>query len=103
VFRRKLPNFLTGLLANLPLAFPSFASFQKYHLKHHAFQGVYELDADIPYRWEARLVGHSTIGKACAPALPDPKLDVVDISPEIIELCLRRFAPTTTGSGAIPA
>jgi sphingolipid delta-4 desaturase len=64
VFRRKLPNILTELLANLPLFFPGAVSFHKYHLKHHAFQGVYELDADIPSRWEARLVGRSPVGKA---------------------------------------
>jgi sphingolipid delta-4 desaturase len=64
VFRAKFPNFLTGVLANLPLFFPSAVSFQKYHLKHHAFQGVYELDADIPRVWEAKLIGHSPLGKA---------------------------------------
>ena len=64
VFKRKVANILTGLLANVPLFFPGSYSFQKYHLKHHAFQGVYELDADLPSRWEARLVGHSALGKA---------------------------------------
>jgi sphingolipid delta-4 desaturase len=64
VFRRQAANLLTGLLANLPLFFPSATSFRRYHLKHHAFQGVYELDADLPFRWEARLVGHSILGKA---------------------------------------
>jgi sphingolipid delta-4 desaturase len=64
VFKRKLPNVITELIANLPLFFPGSVSFQKYHLKHHAFQGVYELDADIPSRWEAKLVGHSAFGKA---------------------------------------
>jgi sphingolipid delta-4 desaturase len=33
-------------------------------LKHHAFQGVYDLDADLPSHWEARLVGNSAIGKS---------------------------------------
>ena len=61
VFPRKLPNILTGLLANLPLFTPGSVSFQKYHLKHHAFQGVYELDADVPSRWEARLIGRSAV------------------------------------------
>jgi sphingolipid 4-desaturase/C4-monooxygenase len=51
-------------LANLPLFTPGAVSFQKYHLKHHAFQGVYELDADVPSRWEARLIGRSPAGKA---------------------------------------
>jgi sphingolipid delta-4 desaturase len=64
VFRKKTPNFVTGLIANLPLFFPSIAPFQKYHLKHHAFQGVYELDADVPSLWEAKLIGHSFVGKA---------------------------------------
>jgi sphingolipid 4-desaturase/C4-monooxygenase len=64
VFRRKLPNILTGLFANLPLFTPGSVSFQKYHLKHHAYQGVYELDADVPSRWEARLIGNSPVGKA---------------------------------------
>lgn len=64
VFKRKLPNILTELVANLPLFLPGSVSFHKYHLKHHAFQGVYELDADIPSRWEAALVGHSALGKA---------------------------------------
>jgi sphingolipid delta-4 desaturase len=64
VFRRRLPNVLAGLVANLPLFVPGSFSFQKYHLKHHAYQGVYELDADIPSRWEARLIGNSALGKA---------------------------------------
>lgn len=63
VFKKKVPNVLTGLLANLPLFFPSSVSFAKYHLKHHAFQGVYELDADLPNEWEAKLIGHSWFGK----------------------------------------
>ena len=64
VFKRKLPNILTALLANLPQFFPGALSFSKYHLKHHAFQGVYELDGDLPFRWEARLIGRSALGKA---------------------------------------
>jgi sphingolipid delta-4 desaturase len=64
VFRRRLPNMLAGLVANLPLFVPGAVSFQKYHLKHHAHQGVYDLDADIPSRWEARLVGRSALRKA---------------------------------------
>jgi sphingolipid delta-4 desaturase len=64
VFRKRLPNIVAGLIANLPLFVPGSFSFQKYHLKHHAYQGVYELDADIPSRWEARLIGRSAFGKA---------------------------------------
>ncbi len=64
VFRRASWNRLAAILANLPHVLPSAISFQTYHLKHHAYQGVYELDADIPSRWEARLVGHSALMKA---------------------------------------
>jgi sphingolipid delta-4 desaturase len=64
VFRRAAWNRLAAVTANLPHLLPSAISFQTYHLKHHAFQGVYELDADIPNRWEARLVGRSALRKA---------------------------------------
>lgn len=64
VFRRAAWNRLAAVAANLPHLLPSAISFQTYHLKHHTFQGVYELDADIPNRWEARLVGHSALKKA---------------------------------------
>jgi sphingolipid 4-desaturase/C4-monooxygenase len=64
IFRSRLANMLSGMLANLPLTLPSSVSFQRYHLRHHAFQGVYELDADLPSEWEARLVGRSPLAKA---------------------------------------
>jgi sphingolipid delta-4 desaturase len=64
IFRRPGANILAGIFANLPQALPSSVFFQRYHLKHHAFQGVYELDADIPNTWEARLVGTSPWRKA---------------------------------------
>ncbi|MEE8133673.1 MAG: fatty acid desaturase [Gemmatimonadales bacterium] len=63
VFKRQIPNLLTGIIANFPLSVPASVSFRKYHLKHHAFQGVYELDADLPNKWEAHLIGHSALGK----------------------------------------
>lgn len=64
IFKNRILNTLSGIFANLPLVFPSSVSFQKYHLKHHAFQGIEELDADMPSEWEAKLVNNSTIGKA---------------------------------------
>jgi sphingolipid delta-4 desaturase len=63
IFEKRAWNTLASILANLPLVVPTSVAFQRYHLKHHAFQGVYELDADIPNRWEARLVGSSALGK----------------------------------------
>lgn len=64
VFKRKVSNILVGMLADLPMTFPGSIQFTKYHIKHHAFQGVYELDADLPFHWEARLVGRSWWRKA---------------------------------------
>ena len=64
VFKNRTLNTISGIIANLPLVFPSSVSFQKYHLKHHSFQGVEALDADMPFHWEARLIGNSTLGKA---------------------------------------
>ncbi len=64
LFKKRVFNTLSGILANLPLVFPSSVSFQKYHLQHHSHQGVEELDADMPYRWEARLIDNSAVGKA---------------------------------------
>ncbi|MBL8113432.1 MAG: fatty acid desaturase [Acidobacteria bacterium] len=64
IFKSGPWNRVFAIVANLPHLLPSAISFQKYHLKHHAFQGVYELDADIPNRWEAKLIGHSMPAKA---------------------------------------
>lgn len=64
VFRRRAANTWAGILANLPQVIPSSVSFQYYHIKHHSHQGVYELDADLPHYWEARLIGHGAVRKA---------------------------------------
>jgi sphingolipid 4-desaturase/C4-monooxygenase len=63
VFRGKTPNRLAALLANVPQIFPSAIAFERYHIKHHSFQGVHELDADLPNRWEAKLINNYFIGK----------------------------------------
>ena len=55
---------LAGIAANLPQFFPSAISFKRYHLKHHSYQGVHELDADLPGYWEAKLINNYSIGKA---------------------------------------
>jgi sphingolipid 4-desaturase/C4-monooxygenase len=64
IFKRKSANILSGILADLPIVVPSSVSFRSYHLKHHSFQGDYDLDADIASRWEAKLIGSSFAGKA---------------------------------------
>jgi sphingolipid delta-4 desaturase len=64
LFKSKVLNTLAGILANFPSVLPSSVSFKHYHLAHHSHQGVYELDADVPNEWEAKLVGNSGIRKA---------------------------------------
>ncbi|EHQ24740.1 fatty acid desaturase [Mucilaginibacter paludis] len=64
VFKNRTLNTLAGIFANLPQGFASSVSFQKYHLKHHSFQGVAELDADMPFGWEARLINNRWFGKS---------------------------------------
>lgn len=64
IFKKKAFNQLAAMLADVPHTLPGSVAFRRYHLKHHSFQGIYELDADLPSRWEARIVGNSAIGKA---------------------------------------
>ena len=64
LFKKKAWNTLAGIFSNLPQLFPSSVSFQRYHIKHHSFQGIHELDADLPDLWEAKLINNSTFGKA---------------------------------------
>jgi len=64
VFKKKIYNLWAGILCDLPNAFPSSIEFRKYHLKHHAYQGNHDLDADLPGRLEAKLIGNSIFGKA---------------------------------------
>jgi len=64
LFKNKTLNRLAAIASNLPHVFPSAISFERYHIKHHSFQGVHELDADLPDYWEAKLIRNSTLGKA---------------------------------------
>lgn len=63
VFKKKIWNMLAGIISDFPTLVPGSTSFRLYHLKHHSFQGVYELDADIPSKWEAKLIGNTPYGK----------------------------------------
>ena len=64
LFKNRNANRWASMVANLPQIFPSAISFEKYHIKHHSFQGVHELDADLPNKWEAKLINNSFFGKA---------------------------------------
>ena len=64
LFKKKSLNLAAAIFANLPHTLPSAISFVRYHIKHHSFQGVHELDGDLPDYWEAKLINHSFLGKA---------------------------------------
>ncbi|MBS1531442.1 MAG: fatty acid desaturase [Bacteroidetes bacterium] len=63
LFKSALANRWAAILANLPHIVPGAISFEKYHIKHHSFQGIHELDADLPNKWEAKLINNYFIGK----------------------------------------
>lgn len=64
IFKKPSWNIYAGIIANFPSLAPTAISFKNFHLKHHAFQGVHELDADLPDQWEAKLINNYFIGKA---------------------------------------
>lgn len=64
LFKKRWMNLSAAILANMPHILPSAISFVRYHIKHHSFQGVHELDGDLPDHWEAKLINNSTLGKA---------------------------------------
>ncbi len=63
IFKKRALNLIAGIIADIPNVVPGSVSFRTYHLKHHSYQGDYYLDADLPYKWEAKLFGHSFFGK----------------------------------------
>lgn len=63
LFRKKGWNMFAGIVSNLPHVFPSSVMFARYHIKHHSFQGIHELDGDLPDYWEARLINNNFFGK----------------------------------------
>jgi len=54
-FRTTRYNEWLGMFANLAQGLPSAITFKRYHLEHHYFQGVDDVDVDIPTDWEGRV------------------------------------------------
>lgn len=52
-------NRFLAILANLPMGIPAAASFKRYHLEHHKYQGEDIIDVDIPSEVEGWFF-HST-------------------------------------------
>ena len=53
----KTPRYNTylGIAANFGMGFPASATFKRYHMEHHADQGVNGVDVDVPTEWEGRV------------------------------------------------
>jgi sphingolipid delta-4 desaturase len=64
LFKNRNANRWAAILANLPQIIPSAISFEKHHLKHHSHLGVPDHDADVPGKWEAKLISNYFFGKA---------------------------------------
>ncbi|KAJ3009699.1 hypothetical protein HKX48_007793 [Thoreauomyces humboldtii] len=56
-------NRFVGLVANIGIPVPIFSSFRRYHLEHHAYQGVIGRDPDLPLDWEVRLIKSNPLAK----------------------------------------
>ncbi|KAI9137787.1 fatty acid desaturase-domain-containing protein [Paraphysoderma sedebokerense] len=72
-FKKLIHNRLLAYFVNIGIPFPIAASFRRYHLEHHTFQGVNEIDPDLPMSWEWKVVKGSRLLKAmwlfCYPLL----------------------------------
>src|SRR3979409_1187327 len=63
LFKNRAANRWAGMIANLPPLLPRSISFERDHSKHHSFQGIHELDADLPNKGEAKRINNYVIGK----------------------------------------
>jgi sphingolipid 4-desaturase/C4-monooxygenase len=63
IFKDRRLNRMAAMMADLPNLIPASMGFFVYHMKHHAHQGDYDLDADLASRWEAAWVGDSSFRK----------------------------------------
>lgn len=64
VFRSVFQNRLVILLCNVPHVFPSSMMFRYYHILHHIELNRAYRDPDVPFEWEAKLIGNSPLRKS---------------------------------------
>lgn len=64
VFKCVSLNRVVLLVANIPHVFPSAMMFRYYHILHHIELNRAYKDPDVPYEWEAQLVGNSSFRKS---------------------------------------
>jgi len=57
-FQQAVHNRIFGVFTNFATVFPHFSMFSRYHIDHHRYQGVENVDVDIPTRHEAVFFQH---------------------------------------------
>lgn len=58
--KSKTANKIIGIFANLTMGIPAAASFRRYHLEHHRYQGEDLIDVDIPHPIEGKIFSNKT-------------------------------------------
>ncbi|KAG5461469.1 MAG: sphingolipid Delta4-desaturase-domain-containing protein [Olpidium bornovanus] len=66
-------NRLLAMFANLPIGLPYSVAFKGYHAEHHKFQGVDDVDTDIPTEVEAKYSSTAAENTASVELLRTPK------------------------------
>ena len=97
--KKPIHNRWLGIFANLPMGIPASASFRRYHMEHHRFQGEDILDVDIPTNKEIEVFGNNTMLKgvwcflqplfySLRPAFVNPKVpagwEIINISIQLL-------------------
>lgn len=55
VFKEQKNNVYFGYFCNFGTCIPSCATFKRYHMEHHQFQGMDNVDVDIPTDFEGKI------------------------------------------------
>jgi len=61
LFATSLENRLFSVVPNIALGLPMAATFQKYHMIHHRYQGLDNVDTDLPSALEGRWVRNTVV------------------------------------------
>lgn len=64
VFKSVILNRINVLFCNIPHVFPSSMMFRYYHILHHIELNRVYKDPDVPFEWEADLIGNSPLRKS---------------------------------------
>ena len=63
IMKTKNGNLAFAILCNFPVIMPSAISFIRGHSTHHFNMGIYEIDNDLPTKWEIEFIKNSKFRK----------------------------------------